>query len=116
MDSWCAQQQISEAHLPEETGDLPWYPRRTDPTARLPAQIQSKACPMPPDDGLRLDNRHSVQHRRIQPIEPDEEQSVRHRQPRLRGYALTQHTQLMPQQHDIDAAATRSRLPAAPAS
>jgi hypothetical protein len=56
---------------------------------------------MPSDDGLWLDNRHSVQHRGKQAIEPDEEQTVRHRQPRLRGHALAQHIQLMPQQHDL---------------
>jgi hypothetical protein len=71
------------------------------PRARLPAPIQSKVRPMPPDDGRRLDNRHSVQHRRKQAIQPYEEQSVRHRQPRLRGCALTQHALLMPQQHDL---------------
>ena len=87
-----ALRQLSKAHFPDQTADLPWYPWPTTPTARLPAPIQSKACAMPPDDGLRLDYRHSVQHRRKQAIEPDEEQSVRHRQPRLRGHALTQHT------------------------
>src|SRR6266567_4237368 len=58
-------------------------------------QRQPEARPMPSDDGFRLDNRHSIQHRRKQAIGPDEEQSVRHRQSRLRGHALTQHTQLM---------------------
>jgi hypothetical protein len=56
---------------------------------------------MPSDDGLRLDNRSSVQHRRKQAIQPDEEQSLRHRQLRPRGYALTQHTQLVSQQHNL---------------
>ena len=46
-------------------------------------QRQPEARSMPSDDGLRLDNRHSIQHRRKQAIEPDEEQSVRHRQSRL---------------------------------
>ena len=58
-------------------------------------QRQLEARPMPSDDGLRLDNRHSIQRRRKQAIEPDEDQSVRHRQSRLRGHALTQHTQLV---------------------
>jgi hypothetical protein len=56
---------------------------------------------MPPDDGRRLDNRHSVQHRWEQAIKPNEEQSVRHRQPRLRGHAATKRIQLMPQQNDL---------------
>ena len=56
---------------------------------------------MPSDDGLRLDNRHSVQHRRKQAVEPDEEQSIRQRQLWARGYALAQHTQLVPQQNDL---------------
>ena len=63
--------------------------------------IGERTFAMPPDNGLRLDNRHGVQHRRKQPIEPDEEQSVRHRQLRPRGYALTQHTQLVSQQHNL---------------
>src|ERR1041384_2573005 len=33
--------------------------------------------------------------------DPDEEQSVCHCQPWLRGYALAQHIQLMPQKHDL---------------
>src|SRR5258708_25520382 len=45
---------------------------------------------MLPDSRFGWDNRHGIQHRRTQPIEPDEEQSVRHRQLRPRGYALTQ--------------------------
>ena len=56
---------------------------------------------MPPDDGLRLDNRHSVQQRRKQAIEPDEQQSIRKRQLWPRGYALAQHTQLVPQQNNL---------------
>ena len=38
--------------------------------------------------GLRLDNRHSVQHRREQAIEPDEEQSICHRQPLLQRHVV----------------------------
>src|SRR5258708_24954957 len=34
-------------------------------------------------------------------MEPDEEQSVGHRQLRLRGNAPAQYVQLMPQQHDL---------------
>jgi hypothetical protein len=34
-------------------------------------------------------------------MEPDEEQSVGHRQLRLRGNAPAQHVQLMPQHHDL---------------
>ena len=92
---------LARTHFSDQTADLPWYPRPTAQTARLPAPIQTEPRPMPPDNRLRLDNRYGGQHRRKQAIEPDEEQSVRRRQPRPRGYALTQHTQLMPQQHDL---------------
>src|SRR6266851_4317867 len=101
MDARRSPEPIGQAHLPDQPSDLPWYPRPTALRARLPAPIQSEARPMPPDDGFRLDNRDSVQHRRKQTIDPDEEQSVRHRQLRPRGYALTQHTQLMAQQYDL---------------
>src|SRR5258708_18692518 len=101
MDARRTPQPIGQAHLPDKAPDLPWYLRPTAPSARLPAPIQAEPRPMPPDDGLWLDNRQRVQHRRKQAIEPDEEQSVRRRQPRPRAYALTQHTQLMPQQHDL---------------
>ena len=57
--------------------------------------------PMPSNDGLRLDNRDRVKHRRKKAIEPDKQQSVRHRQLRLRGYALAQHVQLMPKHDDL---------------
>src|SRR4029077_12466457 len=56
MDAWCAPQPVRQAHLPDQAADLPWYPRPTVPSARLPAPIQSEPHPMPPDDGLRLDN------------------------------------------------------------
>src|SRR5260370_9604660 len=101
MDAWCPQQPVRQAHLPDQAADLLWYPRPTAPSTRPPAPVQAEARPMPPDDGLWLDNHQRVQHRRKQAIEPDEEQSVRRRQPRRRGYALTQHTQLMSQQHDL---------------
>jgi hypothetical protein len=48
---------------------------------------------MPANDG--------VQQRRKQAIEPDEDQSVGDRESRLRREALTQHSQLMPQQDDL---------------
>src|SRR5712664_4792479 len=101
MNAGRTPQPIGQAHLPDQAPDLPWYPRPTAPRARLPAPVQSEARPMPSNDGLRVDNRDSVQHRRKQAIEPDKEQSVRHRQLRLRGYALTQHVQLMPQHDDL---------------
>src|SRR5260370_7570926 len=101
MDAGRTPQPIGQTHLPNQAPDLPWYPRPTAPRARLPAPVQSEARPMPSNDGLRLDNRDSVQHRRKQAIEPDKEQAVRHRQLRLRGYALTQHVQLMPHHDDL---------------
>ncbi len=101
VDARRTPQPIGQAHLPDEAADLPWYLWSTAPSARLPVPIQSETRPMPPDNRLRLDNRHDVQHRRKQPIEPDEEQSVRHRQLRPRRYALTQHTQLVSQQYDL---------------
>ena len=101
MDARRTPKPIGQAHLADQAADLPWYPRPTTTTARLPAPIQPEALPMPPDDGLRLDNRHGVQHRGKQAVEPDEEQSIRQRQPRPRGHALAQHTQLVPQQDDL---------------
>src|SRR5260370_31559721 len=92
---------MGQAQLLDQAAQLPWYLRQTAPRERLPAPVPSEARPMPSNDGLRLDNRDSVQHRRKQAIEPDKEQSVRHRQLRLRGYALTQHVQLMPQHDDV---------------
>ena len=56
---------------------------------------------MPTDYRLGLNNGDGVQHRREQPIEPDEEQSVGHRQFGLRGDASAQHVQLMPQHHNL---------------
>src|SRR5882757_7967664 len=83
MYARCAPQPIGQAHLPDQPADLHrnlWPPT---PRARRPAPVQPEARPMPPDDRLWLDNRHGVQYRRKHAIEPDEEQSVRHRQPRL---------------------------------
>ena len=101
VDARRTPQPIGQAHLPDQAADFPWYPRPTTTTARLPAPIQPEALPMPSDDGLRLDNRHSVQHRGKQAIEPDEEQSFRHGQTRLRGHAPTKRIQLMPKQNDL---------------
>jgi hypothetical protein len=80
MDPWCTPQPVRQAHLPDQLADLPWYPRPTATSARLPAPVQAEARPTPPDDRFWLDNGDSVQHRREQAIEPDEEQSVSHRQ------------------------------------
>src|SRR5258708_15631233 len=82
VDARRTPQPICQAHLPDQAADLPWYLRPTAPTARPPAPVQSEPRPMPPANRLRFDNRLGVQHRRKQPIEPNEEQSVRHRQPR----------------------------------
>src|ERR1700704_2875810 len=101
MDAGRTPQPIGQAHLPDQAPDLPWYPRPTAPRARLPAPVQSEAPPMPSNNGLRLDNRDSVQHRRKQAIEPDKEQSVGDRQFRVRGNAPAQHVQLMPQQDNL---------------
>jgi hypothetical protein len=56
---------------------------------------------MPSDDRLGSDNGNGIQHRRKQPIEPHEEQSIGCRQFRLRGNAPAQHVQLMPQHDDL---------------
>src|SRR5260370_23286254 len=71
VDAGRTPQPIGQAHFPDQTPDLPWYPWPTTPTARLPAPIQSKACAMPPDNRLRLDYRHSVHRAGKQAIEPD---------------------------------------------
>jgi hypothetical protein len=56
---------------------------------------------VPPDDGFWLDNRDGVQHRRKQPIEPDEGQSVGNGQARLRGNFPAQDVQLMSENRDL---------------
>ena len=101
MDARRAPQPVGQAHLPDQAPDLAGDLWPTASRARLPAPVQSKAHPMLSNNGFRLDNRDGVQHRRKQAIDPDEEQSVCHCQPWLRGYALAQHIQLMPQKHDL---------------
>jgi hypothetical protein len=56
---------------------------------------------MPLHDGFRLDDGDGASHRGKQPIEPDEDQSVGHRELRLCGQPSTQHVHLMPQQDDL---------------
>ena len=56
---------------------------------------------MPPDDRLRLHNRHHVQRRWKQAVELHEQKSVSCRPFRLRRNAPARHVQLMPQQHDL---------------
>jgi hypothetical protein len=87
--------------LSDQVPDLNWNLWPVAMRARLPTPVQSEAGPMPPNDRLWLDNGYGGQHRRKQAIEPDEEQSVGHRKFRLRRKALTQHVQLMSQQHDL---------------
>ena len=101
MNARCAPQPVGQAHLSDQAPDLHRNLWPTATRARLPAPVQSKARPMPPDDRLWLDNGDGVQHRRKQAIEPDEEQSVGHRQFRLRGNPPAQHVQLMPQHDDL---------------
>src|SRR6267154_2418828 len=101
MDAGRPPQPIGQAHFPDQAPDLAGYLWPTAPRARLPAPVQSEARPMPSNNGLRLDNRDGVQHRRKQAIEPDKEQSVGDRQLRVRGNAPAQHVELMPQQDNL---------------
>src|SRR5258708_70123 len=101
MDAGRAPKPVGQAHLPDQAPDLAGDLWPTASRARLPAPVQPEARPMPSNNGFRLDNRDGVQHRRKQAIEPDEEQSIRQRQLWPRGYALAQHTQLVPQQNDL---------------
>src|SRR5712664_2327383 len=101
VDARCAPQPIGQAHLSDLAPNLHWDLWPTAARARLPAPVQAEAGPMPTNDRLWPDNGDGVQRRREQAIEPDEKQSVGRRKSRLRRKALTQHVQLMPQQHDL---------------
>src|SRR5271169_2991189 len=101
VDAWSAPKPVGQAHLADQAPDLDWNLWPTAMRARLPAPVQAETSPMPPDDRFRLNNCGGAQHRREQPIEPDEEQSVENCQFRLRGNAPAQHVQLMPQHHDL---------------
>src|SRR6266849_4313775 len=74
---------VGQAHVPDQTADLPWHPRPTALKSRLPAPMQTKAGSMPPDNSLWPDNGDNAQRRRKQPIKLDEDQSIDHRQRRL---------------------------------
>jgi hypothetical protein len=62
MDAWRSPEPIGQAHLSDQATDLPGYPRPTATRARLPAPVPPEACPMPPNDGLRLDHRSLTWH------------------------------------------------------
>src|SRR5216683_2569046 len=92
---------IRQAHVSDQAADLRWYLWPTATRARLPAPVQTEAGPVPPNDRLWLDNGYGSQHRRKQAIQPQEEQSVGHRELRLWGQPSTQDVHLMPQQDDL---------------
>jgi hypothetical protein len=56
---------------------------------------------VPSHHGLRLHDYNGAQHRRAQPIQPNEDQPIDERQSRPRWHTAAQNVQLMPKNHDI---------------
>ena len=101
MDARCAPQRIGEAHLPDESPYLLRDLRPSGPATRPPMPIGSKPAAMPADDSLGLDDGDGTEDARANPIEPDEQNPVRHGEAGTLGCFPTQHQKLMTQDEDF---------------
>ncbi|HET8971990.1 MAG TPA: hypothetical protein VFN63_01760, partial [Pseudolabrys sp.] len=69
-------------------------PTHTPPRER-PTPVTAKACTMPPNDGLRLDDRNDLQNRRKPSIQLDQETAIVVCQPDAALHLAPQNDQLM---------------------
>jgi hypothetical protein len=76
MDPRCAPERVRDTDLSNELANLQWGFRPTIEGPGPPTPISSKACAVPADHGLRLDDCQSVQHPRSQTIQPGKHQAV----------------------------------------
>ena len=84
---------IGEAHLSDQPPDFRRYARPAGAPTRFPAPERAEAGSMPADNGLRLDDRDRIQDAWCDPVQADEDQTVKI----AGGRASTQHVQLMTQ-------------------
>ena len=101
MDPGRAPEGIGQAHVADQ---LAYFERDLWPAAarsRFPSPEQTKTSTMPPDDGLRLDDRQGVHDAWRNPIEAGKNQTIEiiEGEP-LRRFS-SQHIELVAQRHDL---------------
>src|SRR5450756_625276 len=64
VDARRTPKRILHANLPDQCAEVRLDLRTPSPGARLPTPVAAKAGPVPPHDGLRLDDHEDVQNRR----------------------------------------------------
>jgi hypothetical protein len=86
-------QRVFLAYPSDEAADLIVDSGAAITSARFPAPIGSKAAPMPPDNGFRLDHNDHIQNRGKESVQPDEDQPIDvpepHPRPGLRLKTIT---------------------------
>ena len=76
MDARRPPKLVLRAHLPDQRAQFVLDWRTPSPRVRFPTPIAPKACPMPPNQRFRLDNRNDRQDRWKPSIHLDEEPAV----------------------------------------
>jgi hypothetical protein len=101
MDARCAPQWVLHAHPPDQATNLSrnFWPTAARP--RLPPPIRPEPCSVPSQDRVGLNDNSRAEPRRHKTTEPDEEQSVRWRDPWLGGKQALQQVQLMAQEDNL---------------
>jgi hypothetical protein len=76
VDTRRTPKRILDAHPPDQGSQIGIDLQSPSPRLRFPTPIAAKAGPMPPNDGLRLDNCDDLQDRRKSSIELDQEPAI----------------------------------------
>jgi len=77
MNAGSAPERIGEAYLPDQPPNLDRYLWPSGSPTRFPAPERAEACLVPADNGFRLKNRNRIQNARRNPIQADENQTVK---------------------------------------
>ena len=95
VNAWRAPKRVFDAHPPDQRAQLRVDLRSPSQRARLPTPVAAKAGPMPPHEGLGLDDREDLQDRRNPAVQLDKESAIMVREPDATMEPAPQDIQLM---------------------
>src|SRR6478736_4464246 len=91
MDARSAPERICQAHLADQLPNFEGHLGPAGSSLRLPAPEGAESSTMPADNGLRLDDRDRIQDGWCDPVQADEDQTIKIAEDRTLGRASTQH-------------------------
>jgi hypothetical protein len=77
MDAGSTPEWVCEVHLADQPPNFRRYARPAGMPTRFPAPEGAKASSVPADNGLRLNDRKCIQNARYNPIQADENETVK---------------------------------------